>query len=94
MAIQRLPRAPRPVPYTARALTLYEIELSEAPSREWRAAVLRPPPRLMTPLSTRELGRLELDGPRITFQTILARLHAWLRRIDRWVAYANLVPEE
>jgi len=94
MAIQRLPRAPRPITYTVGALTFYEIELSEAPSREWRAAFLRPPPRLMTPQSTPELGRLELDGPRITFRTIPARLHAWLRRIDRWIAYANSVLEE
>ena len=34
------------------------------------------------------------DGPRITFRTIPARLHAWLRRIDRWIAYANSVVEE
>jgi hypothetical protein len=38
-------------------------------------------------------GASSADGPRITFRTIPARLH-WLRRIDRWIAYANSVVEE
>jgi hypothetical protein len=94
MAIERLRRAPRPITYTSGALTLYEIELSAAPSPAWRAAFLTPPARLTSAQGTRELGRLGLDGPRITFRTIPARLHAWLRRIDRWIAYANSVVEE
>jgi hypothetical protein len=89
MAIQRLRRPPQSVTLADGALTLYEVELSKAPSRAWRAAFLRPPPRLLTPTSTPELGRFGLDGPRITFRTIPARLHTWLRRIDRWIAYAN-----
>jgi len=48
----------------------------------------------MTTQHTPTLGRLELDGPRVTFQTIPVRLHGWLRRIDRWIASANsVVPE-
>jgi hypothetical protein len=47
----------------------------------------------LTPQSTPELGWLGFDGPRITFHDS-ARLHAWLRRIDRWIAYANSVVEE
>jgi hypothetical protein len=94
MAIHRLPRAPRPITYTTGALTLYKIELGAAPSREWRTAFLRPPARLMTVRTTPEVGRPELDGTRITFRTISARLHAWVRRIDRSIAYANSVVEE
>jgi hypothetical protein len=36
----------------------------------------------------------KVTGARVTFRTITARLHAWLRRLDRWIAYANSVVEE
>jgi hypothetical protein len=39
-------------------------------------------------------GWFGIEGPRITFRTIPARLHAWLRRIDDWIAYANSVVAE
>lgn len=91
MAIQRLQRPPHPITFTHGALTLYEVELSAAPSQAWRAAFLHPPVALVTPQHTPTLGRLELDGPRVTFQTIPVRLHGWLRRIDRWITYANSV---
>jgi hypothetical protein len=95
MAIQRLRRAPHGVVTLPEGgQTLYEIELSATPSPAWRAAFLRPPARLITARGTPELGRLELDGARVTFRTIPARLHAWVRRIDRWIAYANSVVEE
>ena len=94
MAIQRLRQPPHPVTFTEGALTLYEVELSATPSRAWRTAFLHPPRTLMTGKYTPELGRLELHGPRITFRTIPARLHGWLRQIDRWVVYANLVVQE
>jgi hypothetical protein len=60
----------------------------------WRAAFLRPPARLTTVRFTPEVGRVELNRHRVTFRTIPARLHAWLRRIDQWIAYANSVVEE
>jgi hypothetical protein len=66
------------------------VELSATPSPAWRAAFLRPPARLTTVRTTPEVGRLELNGHRVTFRTIPARLHAWLRRIHRWIAYANV----
>jgi hypothetical protein len=94
MAIQRLRRPPHPITFTRGALTLYEVELSGAPSRPWQAAFLHPPAALMTAQHSPLLGRLELDGPRVTFRTIPVRLHGWLRRIDRWIAYANSVVEE
>jgi hypothetical protein len=94
MAIHRLRRVPHAVTLTQGAQTLYEITLSAVPSPEWRAAFLRPPARLTTARNTPDLGRLGLDGPRVTFRTIPARLHAWLRRIDRWIAYANSVVKE
>ena len=94
MAIKRLRRPPTPVTLTQGALTLYEVELSAAPSPAWRAAFLRPPARLTTARYTPELVRLGLDGPRVTFRTIPAKLHVCLRRIDRWIAYANSVVKE
>jgi hypothetical protein len=43
---------------------------------------------------TPELGCLGLDGNCVTFRTTPPQLHQWLRRIDRWIAYANSVVEE
>ena len=94
MAIQRLRRPPHAIPLTKGSVTLYEIELRVAPSRAWRAAFLRPPPGLVTVRFTPELGRLGLNGSRIIFRTTPSQLHQWLRRIDRWIAYANSVIEE
>jgi len=94
MAIRRLPRPPHPVTLATKTRTLYEVELSAAPSRVWRAAFLRPPSGLTTTRFTPELGRLGLDGARVTFRTTPPQLHQWLRRIDRWIAYANSVVEE
>jgi hypothetical protein len=94
MAIHRLSQAPHPVTLATKTRTLYQIELSAAPSRVWRAAFLRPPQRLRTTRFTPELGRLGLDGTRVTFRTTPLQLHRWLRRIDRWIAYANSVVAE
>jgi hypothetical protein len=94
MAIRRLRRPPHPVTLTQGAQTLYEIELSAVPSPAWRAAFLRPSPALTTARYTPKLGRLGLEGVRVTFRTSPPQLHQWLRRIDRWVEYANsVVPE-
>jgi hypothetical protein len=95
MPIHRLRHPPDSVPLTQEGVqTLYVVELSARPSPAWRAAFLRPPARLTTARMTPELGRLELTRHRVTFRTIPARLHAWLRRIDQWIAYANSVVEE
>lgn len=94
MVIRRLPRPPHPVTLTTRSQTLYEIELGAVPSRVWRAAFLRPPAGLTTPRFTPKLGRLGVDGARVTFRTSPFQLHQWLRRIDRWIAYANSVVAE
>lgn len=94
MAIRRLRRPPHPVTLTRGAQTLYEIELSAVPSPAWRTAFLRPPAALRTARYTPKLGGLGLEGPRVTFRTSPPHLHQWLRRIDRWVEYANsVVPE-
>jgi hypothetical protein len=37
---------------------------------------------------------VSLHGTTVTFRTTPARLLFWLRRIDRWIAYANSVVEE
>ena len=95
MAIQRLQRVPRAIPVSkGTQTTVYEIDLSRAPSPAWRAAFLRPPAR-RTPLGNTPKGAcVTVDGPRVTFRTIPARLHEWLRRIDQWIAYANSVVAE
>jgi hypothetical protein len=74
--------------------TLYEVELWTAPSPHWRAAFLRPPPSLTRNRSTPDVARLYLHGVTIYFRTAPRYLAAWLRRIDRWIAYANSVVEE
>ncbi len=94
VVIQRVRRPPHPVTFTEGALTLYEIELSAAPSKAWRATFLRPPPALTTTKYTPGRAWLGIEGRRVTFRTIPARVHAWLRWIDRWVAYANSVVNE
>jgi hypothetical protein len=38
--------------------------------------------------------RLYLHGTLLYFRTAPRHLGAWLRRIDRWVAYANSIVEE
>jgi hypothetical protein len=92
MAINRLRRPPHPVTLTRDAqTTLYEIELSAAPSAVWRAAFLGPPIPLLTARHTPELGRVGVNGSRVSFHTVPAKLHVWLRRIDVWIAYANSV---
>jgi len=94
MAIQRLRRPPRPVTFTRGALTIYEVDLNTAPSPAWRIAFLNPPLAFTTAQHTPALGHLEIHGPRLTFRTIPVRLHGWLRRIDRWIEYANSVVDK
>ena len=74
--------------------TLYEVDLTAAPPREWRAAFLRPPPALITADRTAEVGRVAIHGTTVHFRTVPRHLEAWLRRIDRWIAYANSVVAE
>ena len=93
MAIRRLRRPPHPVTLAHGAQTLYEIELSAVPSPAWRAAFLRPTSALTTERYTPKLGRLALDGARVTFRTSPPHLHQWLRRIDRWVEHANSIAQ-
>jgi len=82
------------VPFIEGRDTLYEVELTTSASREWRAAFLRPPPSLVTPNRTPDVGRLAIRGATVQFRAAPRHLDAWLRRIDRWVAYAHSVVEE
>jgi hypothetical protein len=91
--IQRLPDPPRAVPLPL-GTTLYEVALSARPSLAWRAAFLRPPPKLLTREYTPELGRVGLAWESIHFRTTPTQLEGWLRRIDLWIAYANSVVKE
>jgi hypothetical protein len=74
--------------------TIYEVTLSAVPSRPWRAAFLRPPVRLTSARYTPEIGRVGLHRATVHFRTTPHRLRFWLRRVDRWVEYANSVVEE
>ena len=51
-------------------------------------------PAECAPRFTPDIGRLGLDGARVSFRTSPSQLHQWLRRIDRWIAYANSVVSE
>ena len=93
LAIRRVRRPPHPIALTTPSQALYEVALSAVPSPAWRAAFLRPPPALTPERYTPELGRLGLEGARVTFRTSPPHLHRWLRRIDRWIEYANSAVE-
>jgi hypothetical protein len=74
--------------------TLYEFDLSAAPSREWRAAFLRPPLALTTSDHTPDSGRVSIQGATVQFRAAPQDRGDWLRRIDCWIAYANSIVEE
>jgi hypothetical protein len=93
MAIRRVRRPPHPIALATPSQALYEVALNAIPSRVWRAAFLRPPSALTSTRFTPELGRLGLDGARVSFRTSPPHLHRWLRRIDRWIEYANSAVE-
>lgn len=94
IVIRQVRRPPQPIALTTKSQALYEVALSAVPSRAWRAAFFRPPLALMPVRYTSELGRLGLEGARVSFRTSPPHLHRWLRRIDCWIAYANSVVEE
>jgi hypothetical protein len=90
MAIERLSDPPRAVPLRTGGETLYEIQLNAAPSPQWRAAFLHPPPpRLVNVRYSREVGWVGVGGNSIHFRTTPDQLDAWLYRIDGWITYAN-----
>jgi hypothetical protein len=74
--------------------TLYEVELTRIPSREWRAAFLRPRPALVSPNRTPDAGRVVVREATVQFRASPRDLNGWLRRLDRWIAYANSIVEE
>jgi hypothetical protein len=86
----------RPVPVLtelpARPEIVYAVPLTAAPSRPWRGAFVRPPARMTTARYTPHA--VSLDGASVIVRTTPAGLPAWLRRIDRWIEYANSVVEE
>jgi hypothetical protein len=94
MPLLRLPNRPTLVTPITSKQTLYAVTLSATPSLPWRAAFLRPPPTLLSSRFTPELGRLQLDGATVLFRTTSRQVASWLRRIDRWIEYANSVVEE
>jgi len=73
---------------------LYEVALTTAPSAEWRVAFVRPPPRLTSARFNPDIGRVVLQGATVHLRAAPPDLDAWLKRIDRWIAYANSIIEE
>ena len=68
--LERVPDLPRVVVARIEGQgTLYEVDLTAAPSREWRAAFLRPPPALITADRTPEVGRVAIHGTTVRFRT-------------------------
>jgi hypothetical protein len=67
--------------------TLYEVELTAAPSEAWRVAFLRPPSYLTGTQATPEVGHVSVHGLTVQFRTDPRRLHSWLGRIDEWIAF-------
>ena len=95
MAIRRRPGSPRAVVDGIEGRdTLYEFDLTAAPSPAWRAAFLRPPPALITADYTPDIGRVAIHGRTVHFRAAPRHRGDWLRRIDQWIAYANSVVEE
>jgi hypothetical protein len=94
MPIKRRPDPTRAEPATRSVADPLRGGTQWRASSAWRAAFLRPPPALTTAKYMPGRGWFGIEGPRITFRTIPARLHAWLRRIDDWIAYANSVVAE
>ena len=74
--------------------TLYEFDLTAAPSPAGRAVFLRPPPALTIADYTPDIGRVAIHGATVHFRTPPRYIADWLRRIDRWIAYANSIVEE
>ena len=92
MPLERQPGPPRVVVDDINGRdTLYEIDLTAPPSAAWRVAFFQPPSHLTGFRSTPYVRRLYLHGVTVYFRTAPRYLGRWLRRIDRWIAYANSV---
>jgi hypothetical protein len=58
------------------------------------ASRLPPAPARPHQCSTPEIGRVALHGATLHFRTAPRHLGGWLRRIDKWIAYANSIVAE
>jgi hypothetical protein len=95
MPLERLPDLPRVVVARIEGQdTLYEFDLTAVPSPAWRAVFLRPPLALTTADHTPDIGRFAIHGRTVHFRAAFRHVGSWLRRIDRWIAYANSIVEE
>jgi hypothetical protein len=95
VAIHRLPGPPRVILSGLEGNeSLFEVLLTAIPSPEWRAAFVRPPGRLTGVRYAPDVGRVTVQKAGIHFRTAPAEVDGWLRRLDRWIAYANSVVEE
>ena len=94
MPLERLPDLPRVVVARIEGLdTLYEFDLTAAPSPAWRAVFLWPPPALTTADHTPDIGRVAIHGRTVHFRAAPQLRGDWLRRIDQWMTYPNSVVE-
>ena len=91
MAIQRVPGPPRVILSSLEGTEyLFEVLLTAIPSPAWRACFVRPPARLTSTRYAPDVGRV--TGPQNAGTSGRSRpeVDAWLRRIDRWIAYATV----
>ena len=95
MPLERLPDLPRVVVARIEGRdTLYEFDLSAAPSRAWRAVFLRPPPALTTADHTPDIGRVAIHGRTVHFRAAPQHQGDWMRRIDQWIGYVTSIGEQ
>jgi hypothetical protein len=94
MPLERQPGLPRVVVDRIEGRdTLYEFDLTAVPIPRV-ACRLRPPPALTTADHTPDSGRVAVHGATVHFRAAPQERGDWLRRIDRWIAYANSIVEE
>jgi hypothetical protein len=95
MAVHRAPGPPRVILSGLEGNeSLFEVLLTAIPSPEWRAALVRPPGRLTSVRYAPDVGRVTVQKAGIHFRTAPDEVDGWLRRLDRWIAYANSVVQE
>jgi hypothetical protein len=93
MALHRLPGRPAVItPLQGRRQAVYQVGLSAVPSPGWRAVFVRTPARLGPSPFTPD--GIDLQGSAAIFRDAPSKVQDWLRRIDRWIAYADSVEEE
>jgi hypothetical protein len=95
MPLQRCPDPPRVVVEGIEGRdTLYEFDLTAAPSPGVACRLSSATSRLTTADYTPDIGRVAIHGRTMHFRAAPRHRGDWLRRIDEWISYAHSVVEE